>query len=353
MRVLFCGLKYEYGKKEWGLSFEYQNFYQVLLAMEGVEASLFALDEEIHTYGRDTANERLIQRVQEEKPDLLFCFLFTEELKKETISFITTKTQTKTFNWFADDHWRFPVYSKFWAPLFTAVGTTDSQAMAKYHNAGIKNVIKTQWAANPWVYMPQDTSLNTHNYKISFVGKNYGIRQKYIDTLTAQELPAAGYGVGWPSGAVTLQEMLGIFSFSEINLNFTESYGGALGNIPKELAKLFFKKEGGKFKLDAHHLVHNTQSLWGKRRPQIKGRVFEVLACRGFLLTGMADNLQDYYIPGKEIAVFNTSAELIEKSRYYIHHPEERNRIAQAGFRRTLAEHTYELRFKKIFEAVI
>ena len=52
MRVLFCGLKYEYGKPELGLSFEYQNFFEVLKNMSGVEAELFAIDEIMAQQGR-------------------------------------------------------------------------------------------------------------------------------------------------------------------------------------------------------------------------------------------------------------------------------------------------------------
>src|ERR1041385_7789778 len=103
MKVLFAGLKYEYGKPELGLSFEYENLYDSLARMPGVEASFFATDEGLNLQKRDKMNIGLIAEVEQQKPDLLFCFLFTEELKKETISFITGSTNTKTFNWFADD----------------------------------------------------------------------------------------------------------------------------------------------------------------------------------------------------------------------------------------------------------
>src|SRR6185437_7660583 len=136
MKVLFCGLKNEYGKPEAGPSFEYQNFFEVLNRMPGVEVGFFAVDELMRVHGRDAMNQQLLDRVKQEKPDLLFCFLFSEELKKEVIKEITEKTSTKTFNWFADDHWRFPIFSKYWAPVFTAIGTTDSTAVGKYKKLG-------------------------------------------------------------------------------------------------------------------------------------------------------------------------------------------------------------------------
>lgn len=352
MKILFCGLKYEYGIQQAGLSFEYQNFFEALKRIPGVDCELFAVDEKMMEVGRDALNAQLIFEVEQKKPDLLFCFLFTEEIKKETISYITNKTTTKTFNWFADDHWRFPVFSKHWAPLFTAISTTDSQAVAKYKRLGIKNVIKTQWAANNVLYFPQPKVSGTEKYNITFVGKNYGNRGDYIESLKIADLPAEGYGGGWSSGRVTQQQMLEIFTFSKINLNFTETPYMTTKDRMKILAKLVVKKELGKYKFNGHHLWSNLLAGIGTQRRQIKGRTFEVPACGGFLLTGDADNLRDYYVDGKEIVIFKNKADLAEKCKYYLAHENERLAIAKAGYERTIKEHTYEQRFVEIFKAM-
>jgi spore maturation protein CgeB len=142
--------------------------------------------------------------------------------------------------------------------------------------------------------------------------------------------------------------MVNIFSFSKINLNFTESYF----YWPKQLAKLFVKKESNHYSLNFFHPISNFQSLLGARRRQIKGRTFEVPACGGFLLTGAADNLGDYYKDGKEIVVFKDKFDLAEKCKYYLEHEDERKTIAQAGYARTVRDHTYEGRFLEIFKAL-
>ncbi len=352
INVLFCGLKNEYGKLEAGLSFEYQNFYSVLKNMAGVNCELFAIDEVMREKGREAMNHALIRQVEDKQYDLLFCFLFTEELKKSTIRFITEKTKTLTFNWFADDHWRFPIYSKYWAPFFTKVSTTDSLAVAKYKAMGVE-VIKTQWGANTHLYKPFSNQQSVNqpagdNYHITFVGKNYGNRSQYINSLKLANLPAEGYGGGWPSGRVNFEQMLEIFSHSKINLNFTES---SL-EWKKELVKLLVKKELGRYKFSGHNIIQNLQALTGKLRRQIKGRTFEVPACGGFLLTGHADNLSEYYVAGKEIVSFTNTSDLIEKCQYYLAHEAERQKIAQAGYERTVKEHSYEHRFKQIFSAL-
>jgi spore maturation protein CgeB len=352
MKILYASLKYEYGRPDWGLAaIDYQHFYGSLQAMPNVEAEHFPIDEKMAELGRDGMNEALIQRVKESQPDLLFTFLFTEEIKKETIRYITESTKTKTFNWFADDHWRFPIFSRNWAPLFTAVSTTDSLAVAKYRAIGVSNIIKTQWAANTQLFKPANKDSDRGEYKITFVGKNYGKREGYIKLLQARDLPAKGYGKGWPSGVVEFEKMLEIFSFSKINLNFAESPFMSLKDRAKAAAKLFVKKELGEYKINVQNFFPNLQSAIQGQRRQIKTRIFEVPACGGFMLTSQPDdNLEEYYTSGKEIETFSSVDELTDKCSYYLTHDTEREAIAKAGLDRTLKDHTFAKRFEAIFK---
>ena len=72
--------------------------------------------------------------------------------------------------------------------------------------------------------------------------------------------------------------------------------------------------------------------------------VFDVLYCGGFLLTDYREDLDGLFEVGKELEVFRTDAELVDKVRYYLDHEEERNRIAQAGRERVLKEHNVKNR---------
>ncbi len=57
-------------------------------------------------------------------------------------------------------------------------------------------------------------------------------------------------------------------------------------------------------------------------------------------------------MPGREVATFADTAELVDKVRYYLASEEERADIALAGYRRTLRDHTYERRFNEIFSRI-
>jgi spore maturation protein CgeB len=353
MKVLFAALKHDYGNPALGLSVEYTNFFDVLSHMNGVEAEFFSIDEYTAKLGKNGANSFLLEKVKNERPDLLFCYLLDEEFEKSTIEYITKKTRTKTFNWFADDHWRVPVFSRYWAPLFTLVSTTDPRALGVYESYGITNVIKSQWAANTCLYKPSELKVKNEKSDelgITFVGKKYGNRGKYIASLKKAGLPVEAFGGGWPGGRVSQEKMVETFSCSKINLNFSEThYAGLKANL-KLLLKLFVGKSGDRYQFTGHRLPANFRSAVGTRYLCIKGRVFEVLACGGFLITGKTDDdISQYYVPGKEIVVFENRADLIEKCRYYLSHGEERDKIAKAGYERTLKDHTYEQRFKEIF----
>jgi spore maturation protein CgeB len=70
-------------------------------------------------------------------------------------------------------------------------------------------------------------------------------------------------------------------------------------------------------------------------------------------VTENADHLGDFYVPGKEIAVFDGIDDLTDKIRHFLAHSGERDRMARAGHARTCAEHTYDLRFKSLLETAM
>jgi len=348
MKILYIGMKYEYGKKELGYSFEHYNFYDSLTKMNNNEVVYFPFDEIILEKGRDKMNKELLEVVQKEKPDLCFFFLFGDEIKKQTIKKIAQENKITTFNWFADDHFRFYNFSKYYTPLFSWVSTTDSHAIEKYNKIGYKNVIKTQWACNHLLYKPSNLE---KIYDVSFIGQPHSDRREVVDRIKKAGINIKCWGNGWKNGRVSQDEMIKIFSQSKINLNLTKSSGNI--NL-RALASIFLKKElDNSLKLiNPKYWINNFQSILSKRREQIKGRNFEIPGSGGFLLTSNADNLTDYYEDGKEIVIYKDINDMIDKIKYYLEHNQEREAIAQAGYERTIKEHTYEKRFNNIFKRI-
>jgi spore maturation protein CgeB len=367
MLILYVAMKYDYGKPEQGHSYEHYNFYHSLLHM-GYDILYFDFKSLAQKHGRDWMNRRLIQVARAEKPELMFTVLFSDELDPVGVRQISEDTTTVTLNWFCDDHWRFDSFSRYWAPCFNWVVTTAKSALPKYEKLGYKNVIKSQWACNHFLYRKLDLP---RKYDVTFVGKPHGNRREVIEKLRSAGINIRVWGTGWESGRLSQEEMIRVFNQSRVNLNLSNSstplpadkpqtrrrvrnlvstlldtmpLGSPLKRAGRRLLRLVKDRmSGGK--------VEGTSGVPTPSYPdQIKGRNFEVPGCGGFLLTGWAENLSEYYRPGREIVCFDSTEDLIKKTIHYLVHEDERERISMAGYERTMREHTYVHRFAEIFE---
>ncbi|WP_428566501.1 MAG: CgeB family protein [Solidesulfovibrio sp. DCME] len=86
---------------------------------------------------------------------------------------------------------------------------------------------------------------------------------------------------------------------------------------------------------------------------QMKGavnqRVFDVPACRAFLLTDSRGQMDRLFEPGREVAVYDAPEAIGELIARYLADVPAREAIARAGYRRVLAEHTYPRRIATLF----
>ena len=142
--------------------------------------------------------------------------------------------------------------------------------------------------------------------------------------------------------------MIEVYSNSRINLNFSES---SFQRNFKTLIKVFISKtSAGNFTPNNLNLIfQNCKFFFKKIKNQIKGRVFEVPACAGFLLTENCENLEKYFEIDKEIVVFNSMEEAKDKINFYKKNYAESKKIAENGYLRAIKDHTYEQRFLNIF----
>ncbi|MFC4767277.1 CgeB family protein [Effusibacillus consociatus] len=305
LKILFVNMLYDYGDPRRGYGLELIA-YDTLHRM-GHQLVPFHYDVLMAEYGREKMNEMLLQTAIKEKPDCMFVSLSENQLDPEVIHQISFNTDTITFNWCADDHWRLG-YTLAWAPHFNWMVTTSAAAVPVYHQAGYSNVIKSQWGCNPAIHQ----KLNLPKiYDVTFIGMPHGNRVEMLQALVDAGFNVHVWGAGWATGRVSIGEMVRIFNQTKINLNFSKA----------SVADIL----------------------------QIKARDFEVPGCGGLLMTGYNDELSEYYEFGKEVVTYRDQSELIEKIRYYLTHEEERDRIAEAGYNRAVRDHSYNRRFDQIF----
>lgn len=69
-------------------------------------------------------------------------------------------------------------------------------------------------------------------------------------------------------------------------------------------------------------------------------RVFDVMACGGFVLAEHSDHLDELFTPGVELDSYRTLEDLLEKVEHYLEHPDEARAIAARGLEAVRGGHT-------------
>ena len=93
--------------------------------------------------------------------------------------------------------------------------------------------------------------------------------------------------------------------------------------------------------------------IQNSRWKEITRRIFEGMACGKLVLTDRLDvakGLEELFIDGQEIVLYNDMFDCIEKMNYYNENDEERERIAYNGMAKVIANHSQIQRVDKLIE---
>jgi spore maturation protein CgeB len=77
-------------------------------------------------------------------------------------------------------------------------------------------------------------------------------------------------------------------------------------------------------------------------------RTYEIPACRGFMLHERSPELLRLFEEDNEVACFDGAEEAVDKIRFYLSNPADRNRIARAGYARCVPAYSYDNRMAEI-----
>lgn len=84
----------------------------------------------------------------------------------------------------------------------------------------------------------------------------------------------------------------------------------------------------------------------------VNKRTFELAGIGAFQLTDARAALSDYFEPGREVATFTGRDDLVDKVRYYLGRPDERQRMAAAAQVRAHKEHTFAARLRVLLAKI-
>jgi spore maturation protein CgeB len=327
-RILVFLMKHSYGDGSRGLSEDIAWFLDNLTALAGEVQPLWY---DAYLDDLDGLQAAALERADSFKPDLIFLLPYTDQFRVETLDAL--KAKFRTCCWFGDDTWRFDDFSSKLAPHFSCIASTDLYSLSKYRALGVP-AIETQWAAEPWKSDLGPLPPAEYRRRVSFVGGYNMVRGWFVNRLMKLGFGVDCFGRGWPSGAISFDEMGRVFRESRINLSLSNSVSHDIR---------FVTGSWPNFK---------TYLRSPKRAEQIKARNFEIPLAGGFQLTSYAPGLERYFRIGEEIAVFSSPEDCARQIDYYLGNEEERLRVLRAGHARAESDHTYRRRLSVLLERI-
>lgn len=213
---------------------------------------------------------------------------------------------------FFDEEFYFEKHTRWLVPFLDYCVTHVPKVLSRYEELGGRGILATHALPhNPALYRKITDAPKT--FDVSFVGNCFPHRQRFLDALRAYGISVATFG-GEREKKVSHARMVQIINQTRINLNFSTSGASA-----------------------------------SSEHKQIKGRVFEVPLCGGFLLTETTPALQNYFEVGKEMVTFHSVPEAAERIRYFLAHESEREEIAARGHARAQREYTGPVVLRNVF----
>jgi len=334
MKIFLSTMKYDYGNKERGYSYEYYNIYLPLCDVYGFEnIFLFDFYSEFKASGKPGMNKRLFETIKSEKPDVaLFC-LFQNEFDEEVIN--SLKDLTRTCVYFFDDPWRLK-FVRHWIKYFKYFSTPDFYMYRKYKLENINNVFYSPFGFNSNFYKKVESD---RKYEVSFVGGYSPLRKWIINNLRNEGINVKVFGRGWDSEAkwISQEQVVEVFNQSKINLNLSNAVYNNYRFILWSLKSL----------KDIKQLL-----LLKKTQEQVKGRHYEINGCGGFQLSYFVPGLNLAYEIDKEIAVYEDINSIAGLVKFFLKDEELRYDIAESGYIRSHKDHSAQRYLKQLINNV-
>jgi hypothetical protein len=307
-----CSLKDHYQCRDW---------IPVLKKLFG-KVSVFSPRDYYLRYGKENMNDRFLKIIKKESPDYLLFGLSYDEFCPETLASISQiSPKAIKIGFFGDDNWRYDDWSRYYALFFDYIITSEKDN-SDYLKDGIKNVSFLH-GINPDVLKPMNIE---KKYDVGFLGMPIRDRYDYISYLNKNGINVKVWGRDWDKyddlkgncgGILSSDEYVKVINQSKVNLSFSKT------------------------------LLEGK----GKKDRQLKGRIFEVGACKSFMLVEQFPQSEEFYKGFSRIS-FDSKDELLRKVRYYLGNEEERNKISEDLYKQTIKNYTWEAQFRKFFSAL-
>ena len=265
--------------------------------------------------------EQLIQSIMAaEKIDLVICCPFASDYQLSVDFYASLRKKAGVVFWFADDAAYFESYDRYYAQAADAVITSDYFSSFAYNRLEIPALVYQELTPSNRC-SPVKTE---KDIDVCFIGdmRKRG-RREYITFLEEAGIAVTVYGQGAANGYLPAGKISEYICRSRINLNFSQ------------ISELDWK---------------NSDEPLLNRVRQNTGRPREIAVTGAFCLSEYSPSLETTFKPGKEIDFFRNKEELLDKVKFYLSHPEEREALALAAHKYAVDNYREEVYTRKMLE---
>ena len=341
---------------------------------------------------RSRITQKIIDEVKQahrQKPiDLFLSYFYNSHFDPTRFAEIH-RLGIPTVNFYCNSIYQFELVSEIAAKVNFS-WHAEKLARESYLKVGA-NPVWVQMGADPDVYHPVENI--SRKPKACFVGQRYADRDRLLAELINNQIPVDIYGSGWNVYATSAQkssqhqedvktEYLGrklltpgsLNSYAQIAWSLIKNEG-AIAGLKRTICQLNYRSQS--LQLDSiiaknaygfaeniseafarYQIILNFSNVWADGRsgskliPHVRLRDFEAPMCRTCYLTGYTDEIAEFYEIGKEIDTYSSPEELVDKTKFYINHLNEAEKLREAGYQRALRDHTWERRFEQLFKEI-
>ncbi len=312
-------------------------------------------------FRRARLSEKLIAHIRAQhaaRPiDVFLSYFYTSCVDPEVIRDIR-RMGIRTVNFSCNNAHQFHTVRDL-APLYDYCMVPERAALAKFRAVGARPV-HVPMGANPKFFRPMELP---KVYPVTFIGARYADRLDFIAMLAKGAVDIRVWGAGWKresaaelaTGARRAWGLGGIRRLAQGAASRVVDWGKrhAVDRVAAppvsddEMVRIYNQST----------IALNFSKALDEDSPgvyvrHVRLRDFEVPMSGAFYMAEYSEELPEYYEIGKEIVAFETPRDLLDKARYYLTQDSARERIARAGHRRAMSDHTWTNRFRRFFEAV-
>lgn len=324
----------------------------------------------------DEANEKVFDVIKNTgKIDLFLACDESTVIYKKTIEQIKALgIPTCLICW---DNLELPYKQKKIAPAFDVVWITSWETQYLFESWGCKNIVFATYAANPFRFTPLWSKPIP---AVGFIGSPYGSRVNKLNDLLHADIDCRVYSnslfqkgyntsVGgvhkfntmdvlvkasrymrFPIGRKVFMSTIRNKFMSKTELNDTSPNLMKMPSVSDaEMIALYSN-------LTLSLNITELRDTYICKHPihKIHLRTFEIPMSGGLQLTSYTDEIASYFEEDKEIVLYRSKEEMIDKARFYLKPENETTvmNVKRAARKRAEKEHTWINRFNTVFKAI-